>query len=102
MHERERRESKRVTFFCEARLEGLDVANSQVRLADLSVDGAFVDTRMVLPAGAVTRLHFTVLGKDVVVNAEVRYSMAGMGMGLRFLNLSPEARETIERFVAQA
>lgn len=99
MNERERRGSRRVTFFSEARLEGMDVAHANVRLSDLSVEGAFVDTRTVLPVGAVTRLHFSILGEDVNVNSEVRYSMPGMGMGLRFLNLSPEAREVIERFL---
>jgi hypothetical protein len=47
----------------------------------------------------VTRLHFTVLSTTISVNAEVRYSMPGMGMGLRFLDLSREDCETIERFL---
>lgn len=99
MSERDRRESKRVTFYCEARLDGMDVAYANVRLSDLSVDGAFVDARTVLPEGAVTGIHFRILSTDVSLNAEVRYSMPGMGMGLRFLNPSPEVRQTIERFL---
>jgi hypothetical protein len=95
----ERRNSRRVTFFCEAHLEGIDVSQANVRLADLSVDGAFVDARTVLPPGAVARLRFTLLDQEVAVKAEVRYSMPGMGMGLRFLDLSPEARALIARFV---
>lgn len=101
MEDSERRASKRTTYFCEATLEGMDVAHTHVRLADLSVEGAFVDTRSVLPAGAVTRLRFTLGSKDVGVNAEVRYSMPGMGMGLRFLNLAPEDRKAIEEFLAR-
>ncbi len=99
MNERERRGAKRVTFFSEARLEGMDVAHANVRLADLSVEGAFVDTRTVLPVGAVTRVRFNILGRDVTVSAEVRYSMPGMGIGVRFLDLSPEDREVIERLL---
>lgn len=99
MNERERRAARRVTFFSEARLEGMDVAHTNVRVADLSVEGAFVDTRTVLPVGAVTSLHFKIRGEDVNVSSEVRYSMPGMGMGLRFLNLSREARDVIERFL---
>jgi hypothetical protein len=95
----ERRNSRRVTFYCEAHLEGIDVSHANVRLADLSVDGAFVDARTVLPPGAVARLRFTLLEREVSALAEVRYSMPGMGMGLRFKELSPEARDLIARFV---
>jgi hypothetical protein len=95
----ERRNSRRVTFYCEAHLEGIDVSHGNVRLADLSVDGAFVDARTVLPPGAVARLRFTLLEQEVTVQAEVRYSMPGMGMGLRFVDLPPAAHDLIARFV---
>lgn len=100
MSDGERRGAKRITYFCEAKLEGMDVAHASVRLADLSVNGAFVDTRSVLPAGAVTRLRFTIGAREISVSAEVRYSMPGMGMGLRFLDLAAADREVIERLVA--
>lgn len=100
MNGNERRAAKRATYFCEARLEGMDVAHSHVRLADLSVEGAFVDTRTVLPVGTVTRLRFTVGAQEVSVSAEVRYSMPGMGMGLRFLNLGPGERQLIEQLLS--
>jgi hypothetical protein len=96
----ERRSSRRVTFFCEAHFEGFDVAHTNVRLADLSVDGAFVDARTVLPPGAITRVRFTLLDEEVSAKVEVRYSMPGMGMGIRFLDLSPAALAVIERFVS--
>ena len=95
----ERRNSRRVTFYCEAQLEGIDVSHAHVRLADLSVDGAFVDARTVLPPGALAQVRFTLLGQEVLARAEVRYSMPGMGMGLRFLELPAEARDLIARFV---
>jgi hypothetical protein len=95
----ERRSSRRITFFCEAQLDGMDVSRTNVRLADLSTDGAFVDARTVLPPGSVANLRFTLLGQEVTARAEVRYSMPGMGMGLRFLDVSPEARDLIARFV---
>jgi hypothetical protein len=95
----ERRNSRRITFFCEAQLDGMDVARALVRLADLSTDGAFVDARTVLPPGSMANLRFTLLGHEVTARAEVRYSMPGMGMGLRFVEVSPEGRELIARFV---
>lgn len=62
---------KRVTYFAEAELEGIDVSRRQVRLADLSTGGAFVDTRTVLPPGTIARLRFSVLGRAISVQAEI-------------------------------
>lgn len=102
MTDTDRRASRRITYFAEAELEGIDVSRRlQVRLADLGAGGAFVDTRTVLPAGSTTRLKFTVGGHEVSVLAEVRYSMPSYGMGVRFLDLRQEDRDAIDRFLSQ-
>jgi PilZ domain len=101
MSDRDRRAAKRITFFAEAELEGIDTSRLQVRLADLSTGGAFVDTRTVLPPGTAARLKFTVTGKEINVLAEVCYSMPSFGMGVRFLDLRPEDRVLIEQFISQ-
>jgi hypothetical protein len=97
----ERRNAKRVTYFAEAELEGVDVSRLSVRLADLSVTGAFIDVRNVFPVGTTANLRFTVLGRTVSVLAEVRYSMPSFGMGVRFLDLKPEDQDLIEAFIGQ-
>ncbi len=97
----ERRGAKRVTFFAEAELEGMDVSRLSVRLADISASGAFVDARTVYPVGTTAHLRFTVLGHEIDVLAEVRYGMPSFGMGMRFLNLRPEDRRVLEEFIAQ-
>lgn len=44
MSDRDRRGAKRVGYFAEAEIEGIDVSHRlQVRLADLSTGGAFID-----------------------------------------------------------
>lgn len=101
MSDHERRGSRRVTYYREAHLEGIDLGRANVRLVDVSVKGAFVDARAVLPAGAAARLRFTVLEREVSVLAEVCYSMPGLGMGLSFLDLDEADRSVLERFVAQ-
>lgn len=102
MTDSDRRDGKRVGCFAEAEIEGIDVGHRlQVRLADLSAGGAFVDVRTVLPAGTTARLRFTVLGKTISVLAEVRYSMPSFGMGVRFLDLRPEDQAFIEQFISQ-
>jgi hypothetical protein len=102
MSDRDRRAAKRVTYFAEAELEGIDTSRRlQVRLSDLSTGGAFIDARTVLPAGTVAKLKFTVLGQEINVLAEIRYSMPSFGMGVRFLDLAPKDRVFVELFISQ-
>jgi hypothetical protein len=102
MNETNRRQSPRVAYFAEADLEGIDVGRVNVRLSDVGPEGAFVDSRTVLPSGAKAKLRFTLLGHEINVLAEVRYSMPSFGMGIRFLDLRLEDRQFIEAFVASA
>ena len=95
----ERRRFVRQPYFCEARLEGLDVARVPCRLADISVGGVFVEARTLLPVGARTRLRFHLGNREVATTAEVRYTSPGIGMGLRFLDLQPADRASILAFV---
>ena len=97
----EKRQAKRVAFFCEAQLEGIDVSRANVRIADLSVDGAFVDAMTVLPPGTIAQLRFSVEARELALVAEVRYSMPGMGMGVRFLDVSEADRSALEAIVAE-
>ncbi|RPJ69431.1 MAG: hypothetical protein EHM24_04370 [Acidobacteria bacterium] len=95
----ERRTVQRIAFFTEASLEGLDVGRTDVRITEISAGGAFVDTRSVLPAGAVTYLLFTLGDRQLRVKAQVRYAIPSIGMGLAFTELSPEDRQTLAEFV---
>jgi hypothetical protein len=101
MSESDRRSRKRVSCFADAELDGLDVSRRlQVRLADLSTTGAFVDVRTVLPPGTQTMLTFTVEGRTISTPVEVRYSMPAFGMGVRFLALTPDDLAFIQQVVA--
>ncbi len=71
------------------------------RISDLSVTGAFLDCLNTLPMGTRLGLRFALNDHLVTVAAEVVHSMPQFGMGVRFLNLSPESRATIEQ-LAQA
>jgi len=95
----EHRRSRRVTYYAEALLEGLDSRGSEARVSDLSVNGAFIDTRMVLAAGTVTKLTFRIRDREITVTVEVRYAIPEIGMGVRFLNLSPEDGVLIEEVI---
>ncbi len=95
----ERRTFKRVVHYAEAELEGLDVGRVTCRLAEIGEGGAFVEARTVLPPGARTRLRFELSGREIASQVEVRYSAPGIGMGVRFIDLPPDAADAIRAFV---
>jgi hypothetical protein len=95
----DKRHSKRVAYPCEARYSGGAEDWQAVRLSDVSVEGAFVDTIIELPVGTKLRLTFDLAGTRIDVMTEVMHSMPQFGMGVRFLNLSPEALSAIEKRV---
>jgi hypothetical protein len=95
----DRRNHYRLTYYCEAQLEGLDVGRVPCRLADISVGGAFIEARTVLPVGARAAIRFSLGGREIVAVGEVRYSAPGIGMGLRFIDLPETEEMAIRTFV---
>jgi hypothetical protein len=70
------------------------------RISDVSVTGAFLECLNTLPAGTRLGLRFVLNEHLVTVAAEVMHSMPQFGMGVRFVNLSPDSRAMIERLLA--
>jgi hypothetical protein len=68
-------------------------------MADISVGGAFVEARTLLPVGARTRIRFHLGGREFVTEAEVRYTSPGIGMGLHFIGLPADDQCLILSFV---
>lgn len=78
---------------------------------DLSGGGLFVATHLIRPVGERIHLRFTLPTSPVAIDAvtEVRWIRATAvkggggeaGMGLKFLNLSPEATAAINAFLRQ-
>jgi hypothetical protein len=69
------------------------------RMSDLSVAGAFIDSVNTLPLGTKLALHFVAGQQEILVRAEVVHAMPQFGMGVRFVDLTPEARAAIEALV---
>ncbi|MGO8791024.1 MAG: PilZ domain-containing protein [Terriglobia bacterium] len=69
-----------------------------VRVPDISTQGIFINTSQSFPEGAVLALQFRLTRTDVRVKtrAEVRYCLPGVGVGVEFVGISPEARRAIE------
>lgn len=73
-----------------------------VRPPDLSPNGMFVNTHKDLPQGAVLKLKFRLArtGVPVQVRCEVRYCLPGVGVGVQFIDLTPEAAAAINEEIA--
>ena len=93
----ERRKYKRVTIIQEMFFGDRGVR----KMDDISEQGMFIATPDVFMKGSILDLKFRLFNQDqpVSVKAEVRYVQEGVGMGVRFMNLKPEDRERIKKFV---
>ena len=71
------------------------------RLPDVSPRGMFINTAQSFPEGAVLNLRFrlAISGEEVRTRCEVRYCQPGIGVGVEFIGISPEATQAIEREV---
>src|SRR5215470_9494281 len=71
----------------------------QVRPRNLSARGMFINTARVFPEGAVLNLRFRLAYTNVEVETrcEVRHCMPGVGVGVEFIGISPDAQSKIAR-----
>lgn len=69
-----------------------------IRPPDISLHGMFVNTSTHFPEGAVVILRFRLTRSNIEVQtrAEVRYCLGGIGIGVEFLAIGPEAVSAIE------
>ena len=69
------------------------------RPPDVSRQGMFISTARVFPEGAVLNLKFrlAISGAEIATRCEVRYCLPGVGVGVEFIGISPEAVRDIER-----
>jgi len=70
-----------------------------LRPPDLSLQGMFIQTVHQYPEGTVLKIRFRLARSSFEVNArgEVRYCLPGVGIGVEFIEISPEAQNAIER-----
>ena len=70
-------------------------------LANLSVDGVFVETSLPADPGAALRLVFELAGETVRAEARVVHSVSHRGMGVEFTSISAAHRELIRDAVSR-
>jgi hypothetical protein len=69
------------------------------RPPDISTRGMFINTNSTFPEGAVLNVQFrlAITNVEIKSRAEVRYCLPGVGVGVEFVEISPEAVAAIER-----
>jgi len=69
-----------------------------VRHPDLSAHGMFINTATHFPEGTIVNLRFRLSWSNVEVQTrgEVRYCLPGIGIGVEFVEMRPEAVRAIE------
>lgn len=100
----DKRASKRVSYPCEVECSGVGVGISPLnpRISDISLTGAFIDSMVTLPEGTMVRLKFSLPSLVVSCAGVVMHEMAQFGMGVRFLELTPEQQAAIGEVVEGA
>ena len=73
-----------------------------VRPPDLSPHGMFINTRSDYPEGSVLKLRFRLSRTGVLVQTrcEVRYCLKGVGIGVEFVDVTPEITRAIEEEIS--
>jgi hypothetical protein len=73
-----------------------------VRPPDLSPHGMFLNTHRDFPEGAVLKLKFRLARSGVLINArcEVRYCLRGVGVGVEFIDIAPDAVHAIDEEIS--
>jgi len=68
---------------------------------DISPRGMFVNTAVHFPEGAVVNLRFRLSqsNEEIQTRGEVRYCLPGIGIGVEFIDIRPEAIRAIEKEV---
>jgi hypothetical protein len=72
------------------------------RPPDISTRGMFINTTRPFPVGAVLTVKFKLAHSGIEINAraEVRYCLAGVGIGIEFVEISPESVRAIEEEIS--
>jgi hypothetical protein len=70
-----------------------------VKPPNLSCRGMFSNTSRIFPEGAVLNLKFRLVltGEEIRTRGEVRHCQQGVGVGVEFIGLSPDAAGAIQR-----
>jgi c-di-GMP-binding flagellar brake protein YcgR len=76
----------------------------KLRPNDISTTGMFINTEYLFPEGSVVYVDFmlAITRHKIHVRGEICYSLPGVGIGVKFLEISPEDKRAIEEEISIA
>lgn len=92
----ERRHFDRSRLIVDVHFDGAD-STGVASTTDISLGGLYMSTQAEIPIGATLALRLPLGSEHVVVKAEVVYSNPGHGVGVKFNEVSEQARALMER-----
>ena len=92
----DRRHFDRSRLIVDVHFDGAD-STGVASTKDISLGGLYMSTQVELPVGATLALRLPLGSDHVVVKAEVVYSNPGHGVGVKFNELSEQARTLMKR-----
>ena len=97
----ERRRHDRSRLIIDVFFAGED-ATGVASTKDISLGGLYMNTRAQVPEGQTLMIRIPMGTQEIVCSAEVVYRNPGLGLGVRFIDLSDEARALLEREIWHA
>lgn len=75
-----------------------------VRTPDISPSGMFINTSQLFPEGAILQISFLLPKTQARVKSrcEVRFALPGVGVGVEFVDISPEDQRAINNEIISA
>jgi hypothetical protein len=97
----ERRQHDRTRLIVDVHFDGAE-STGVASTKDISLGGLYMSTRTKIPVGAMLALRIPVGNEHVVVKGEVVYSKPGEGVGVKFQDLSEDARELMQQAMPES
>ena len=96
----ERRRYRRIKLVTQVHCEAMG-RNEIMVTRDVSQGGMFINVKSPLPLDSELSLSFRMspAGPAVTCRARVMFSQVNLGMGIKFLDLSPEGQQMLQKFV---
>ena len=97
----ERRRHDRSRLIIDVFFDGKD-STGVASTKDISLGGLYMNTHAQIPDGQTLMIRIPIGTQEIVCSAEVVYRNPGLGLGVRFIDLSDEARAVLEREIWHA
>lgn len=89
------RKKRRVCLKKEVKINNIITAH----ILDISEGGMFIYTQAEFIPGAMLELVFTIVGKEIKAKGSVQHTKPGVGIGIKFINLSIDDFTHLKRFL---